>query len=580
MVFLAKYIRKYGKPFSLALLFVSCEALCDLLQPALISRVIDEGVANRDMGAVLRLGGWMLLVTAAGAVFASGRNIVASHVSQRFSAELRGDLFRKIQTLSFSNLDRFDKASLVTRLTNDVTQVQNFANGMMRIFAKAPILGIGSLIMAVRLSPSLSWVFAVVVPVVGLLIAVNLKVGFPLFAKVQGALDRLNGMMREYLAGVRVVKAFNRFGYESEKFGGVNADYRRKSETALRTMAVFNPLIALTVNFGIVAVIWLGGVGVGEGGMQVGHIVAFVNYMTQILFSLMMISMVFAMFVRAKASASRIGEVLAESNPMKWREGKRPKDGMGKVEFDGVSFHYGENDGEPVLKNVSLACSPGETVGIIGSTGAGKTTLVHLIPRFYDSAEGAVRLGGVDVKELDPGLIREKVAIVPQRTVLFSGTILDNIRFGNDKASMEEVEAAARIAQAHDFIVGTPDGYRTRLGQGGVNLSGGQKQRISIARALVRKPDILILDDCTSALDAATEERLKEALRAYSKSIACFVIAQRIASVMDADRIVVLENGEIAGIGTHAGLLAQNRIYREIYRSQIDKEMDAHASGE
>ena len=302
--------------------------------------------------------------------------------------------------------------------------------------------------------------------------------------------------------------------------------------------------------------------------------------MTQILFSLMMISMVFAMFVRAKASASRIGEVLAESNPMKWREGKRPKDGMGKVEFDGVSFHYGENDGEPVLKNVSLACSPGETVGIIGSTGAGKTTLVHLIPRFYDAAEGAVRLGGVDVKELDPGLIREKVAIVPQRTVLFSGTILDNIRFGNDKASMEEVEAAARIAQAHDFIVGTPDGYRTRLGQGGVNLSGGQKQRISIARALVRKPDILILDDCTSALDAATEERLKEALRAYSKSITCLVIAQRIASVMDADRIVVLENGEIAGIGTHAELLAQNRIYREIYRSQIDKEMDAHASGE
>jgi ATP-binding cassette subfamily B protein len=578
MRYLLPYIRKHGMLFLLALLFVSCEALCDLLQPTLISRVIDEGVAERDLGAVLRFGGVMLLVTAAGAVFASGRNILASRVSQRFSAELRGDLFRKIQSLSFINFDRIDKASLVTRLTNDVTQVQNFANGMMRIFAKAPILGVGSLIMAVRLNPELSWIFAVVVPVVGMLIALNLNIGFPLFAKVQASLDRLNGMIREYLAGVRVVKAFNRFDYETGKFAGVNAEYRGRSETALRVMAVFNPLIALTVNFGIVAVLWFGASGVSKGGMQVGHIVAFVNYMTQILFSLMTISMVFNMFVRAKASAARIGEVFAETNPMKWRD-ERFADGAagGKVEFENVSFSYGGADGETVLKSVSFACMPGETVGIIGSTGSGKSTLVHLIPRFYDATEGRVLVDGRDVSSVDPRLLRDKVAIVPQEAVLFSGTILDNIRFGNERATMEEVYEATRVAQAHEFISQAPEGYHTRLGQGGVNLSGGQKQRLSIARALVRKPSILILDDCTSALDPTTEAALKAALRTYAKGITCFVIAQRIATVMDADRIIVMENGEIAGIGTHEKLLKENRIYREIYRSQIGEEMESHA---
>jgi ATP-binding cassette subfamily B multidrug efflux pump len=576
--FMTKYMRKYGRPFCFAVLLVTCEAVCDLLQPTIMSRIVDVGVANNDMGAVLRFGGLMLLITAVGAFAASGRNIISSRVSQQFGAELRYDLFKKIQSLSFENIDRFDRASLVTRLTNDVTQVQNFVNGMMRIFAKAPLLCIGSLIMAARLNPYLSLVLVVVVPVVGALIALNMKVGFPLFTKVQKAMDRVNGIMREYLSGVRVVKAFNRFDYETEKFSRVNEDYQARSETAMRAMAIFGPGITLTVNFGIVAVIWLGGIRVNGGHMQVGQTIAFVNYMTQILFSLMTISMVFNMFVRAKASTGRIGEVFAEESRMTWNPGTEGRfRGKGRIDFENVCFSYG-NSGEPVLKSIELTCHPGETVGIIGSTGSGKTSLVSLIPRFYDADSGSVKVDGVDVRELDPRALRERVAVVPQKSVLFSGTILDNIRWGNENATQEEAEQAAKIAAAHGFISALPEGYDTRLGQGGVNLSGGQKQRLSIARALVCKPDILILDDCTSAVDAATEASIKQALKSYAENITCLLIAQRITSVMDADKIVVLDDGEIVGIGTHQSLMNDCRVYREIYRSQIGKEAGRNAA--
>lgn len=578
--YVAKYVRKYGLPFVFGFLLVLGEALCDLLQPTIMSRIVDEGVATKNLTTVFHFGGLMLLVTAAGALAASGRNIVASRVSQSFGAELRSDLFRKIQTLALSSIDRFDRASLVTRLTNDVTQVQNFVNGMMRIFAKAPMLCIGSLIMAARLNPHLAVILVIVVPVVGLLIALNMKVGFPLFTKVQSAMDRLNGAMREYLSGVRVVKAFNRFDYEVDKFGKINDEYQMRSTTALRAMAVFNPAIALAVNLGIVAVVWLGGVRVDAGRMQVGHVIAFVNYMTQILFSLMMISMVFTMFVRAKASAGRIAEVLAAESGASWNPAASlPPGGKGRIDFVDVSFAYDGPSGPPALRSINLTCLPGERIGIIGSTGSGKSTLVSLIPRFYDATEGSVRIDGVDIRELDPRLLREKVAIVPQQTVLFSGTILDNIRWGKEDATEAEVEQAARTAAAHDFIAALPDGYRTRLGQGGAGLSGGQKQRVSIARALVRKPDILILDDCTSALDATTEAAIKESLRTYARGLTCLLIAQRITSVIDMDRIVVLDDGAIAGIGTHDELMAGCRVYREIYRSQIGKEVEQHAAG-
>ncbi|MCY9590835.1 ABC transporter ATP-binding protein [Paenibacillus chitinolyticus] len=588
-----KYISKYWKPFSAAVAFLTLEALCDLTLPTLMSKIIDVGVGGKQMDYVWRMGGIMLLVTALGAISASVRNVISSHVSQKFGAELRSDLFRKIQSLSFENIDRFDRASLVTRLTNDVTQVQMFVNGLMRVFVKAPLLCIGSLIMAARLNPPLSVILAVVVPVVGILIAINMKVGFPYFIKVQQALDRVNGIMREYLSGVRVVKAFNRFDYEVGKFGRANEEYRSRSVTAMRVMSAFNPGITLTVNFGIVAVLWLGGLRVDQGQMQAGHIIAFVNYMTQILFSLMLISMVFNMFVRARASAGRIGEIFAEENTMAAQipvttaaggssasSADKPASGTltgmqtgGSVEFENVTFSYEGASGEPVLRRITFSCEPGQTVGIIGSTGSGKSTLVSLIPRFYDAVSGTVKVNGTDVRELEPSRLREKIAVVPQKTVLFTGTVADNLRWGKEDASPEEMEHAARMAEAHEFIAASPEGYETRLGQGGVNFSGGQKQRLSIARAIVRKPDILILDDCTSAVDAATEARIKDALKKYAEGLTCLLIAQRITSVMDADKIVVLDRGEIVGSGTHDELLGSCRVYREIFQSQMGKEV-------
>ncbi|MFD2370201.1 ABC transporter ATP-binding protein [Brevibacillus sp. GCM10020057] len=569
-----KYIKKYGVIFCVSLVFLTVEALCDLLQPTIMSRIVDIGVANRDLDYVLSTGGLMLGVTAVGAVAASMRNLLSTYVSQNFGAQLRSDLFQKVQTLSFESIDKFDRASLVTRLTNDVNQVQVFVNGMMRIFVKAPLTCIGGLVMAVQLNARLAVVLAVVVPVVGLFIFLNMKIGFPFFTKVQQSLDKVNGVMREYLSGVRVVKAFNRFDFEVGKFKSANEELQSKSVSATRVMSVFSPAIMLTVNLGIVAVLWMGGLAAERGDIQVGHIIAFTNYMTQILFSLMLISMVFNMFVRAKASAARIGEVLGEENRMTWDHSAAAEDARkGRVDFEHVSFSYAGEQGEPVLKNITFSCLPGETVGIIGSTGSGKSTLVSLIPRFYDATEGTVRVGGVDVRQIDPKRLREKMAIVPQKTTLFTGTVRDNIRWGKEDATDEEIEQAARMAQAHDFLMRTADGYEARVGQGGINFSGGQKQRLSIARALVRRPEILILDDSTSAVDVATEARIKEALREYAKGLTCILIAQRITSVMDADKIVVLDQGEIVGIGTHASLLATCRVYQEIFHSQLGREV-------
>lgn len=559
----------------ISFVFLALETISDLLQPTIMARIVDEGVANRDMAHVLKMGGLMLLITAGGAVAATFRNLMASHVSQNFGAELRSDLFRKIHSLPLADVERFDRASLVTRLTNDVNQLQMFVNGMMRIFVKAPLLCIGSLIMAVQLNLQLSVVLAVVVPLVCLLIAINMKLGFPRFAGVQQALDRVNGVMREYLSGVRVVKAFHRYDYETAKFNKANEELQSTSIAAARVMSVLGPAVMLVVNLGIVAVLWLGGLGVQRGDIQVGHVIAFTNYMTQILFSLMMISMVINMFVRARASAGRIGEVFAAKNNMSWEEpAAQPAAGQkGRIDFEKVSFSYDGEGGELVLKEISFSCLPGETVGIIGSTGSGKSTLVNLIPRFYDATAGTVRIDGVDVRRIDPAKLRERIAVVPQKTVLFTGTVMENIRWGKEDATPEEVEEAARIAQAHAFVSAAPDGYESRVGQGGVNFSGGQKQRLSIARALVRKPEILILDDSTSAVDAATEARIKQALRSWTRGLTCILIAQRISSVMDADKIVVLDNGELAGLGTHEELLQNCRVYQEIYQSQMGREV-------
>jgi ATP-binding cassette, subfamily B, multidrug efflux pump len=581
MKFLNKYIQKYWKLFLAAVSCLMVEALCDLMQPTIMSKIVDVGVAGKDMNYVLRMGGLMLLVTAIGAFGAISRNILATNVSQRFGTDLRSDLFRKVQTFSFDNIDKFEGASLVTRLTNDVTQVQNFANGLMRIFVKAPLVGIGSIIMAVRLNPQMSLIMMAVVPVIVVLIATSMRIGYPFFSKVQKALDRVNSVMREYLSGVRVVKAFNRFHYETERFERTNEELVSVSTKAMRIMATFTPGISLTVNLGIVAILGLGGIRVNSGKMQVGQIIAFTNYMTQILFSLMMISHIFMTFVRAKASAERLEEVFKEENNMHVL--KKPllfSEVKGRVDFEEVCFSYAGTSGEPVLKNITFTCMPGETVGIIGSTGSGKSSLISLIPRFYDTTSGRVKVDGVDVRHLDPEKLREIIAVVPQKTMLFTGTILDNIKWGKDNSTLKEVEEAALVAQAHNFISAFPEGYETLLGQGGVNLSGGQKQRVSIARAMVRKPEILILDDSTSAVDVTTESKIRESLRSYSEGLTCLIIAQRITSVMGADKIIVLDNGEMAGIGTHEELMHSSEIYKDIFRSQIGKELMQNGAGQ
>ena len=570
MKFFNKYVHKYWKLFCIAVACLTVEAGCDLMQPTIMSKIIDVGVAGKNMDYILKMGGVMLFVTLVGATSAVSRNIISSNVSQKFGTELRYDLFEKIQNLSFENIDKFDGASLVTRLTNDVTQVQNFVNGLMRIFVKAPLLCIGSLIMATRLNAHMALILVAIVPVVGLLIAINMKIGYPFFVKVQKALDRVNSVMREYLSGVRVVKAFNRFGYEKKRFEKANKEQADAAITAMKVMAIFSPGVTLTVNLGIVTVIWLGGIKVNNGSMHVGEIIAFINYMTQILFSLMMISFVFNTFVRARASAERIGEVFSLKNPRDNQLKTVTEFGVkGKIQFEHVYFSYAGAGGDPVIKDISFVCMPGETVGIIGSTGSGKSSLVSLIPRFYEVTSGTIKVDEVNIKDIDSKVLRDKIALVPQKTVLFTGTVTDNIKWGKEDANEEQIQEAAKVAQSHEFISTFPEGYNTKLGQGGVNFSGGQKQRVSIARALIKKPEILILDDCTSAVDVATEEKIREALKKYSVGLTSLIIAQRITSVIAADKIIVLDNGVAVGMGKHEELMESCRVYQDIFHSQL-----------
>ncbi|MBU3180825.1 ABC transporter ATP-binding protein/permease [Clostridium psychrophilum] len=573
MGYLKGYAHKYGLKFCIAVFFVIFEAFCDLMQPTIMSKIVDVGVANKNLNYVIQMGVIMLIIAGVGAISACIRNVISSNVSQKLGTDLRYDLFKKIQEFSFENIDKFEGATLVTRLTNDVTQVQNFVNGLMRIFVKAPIVGIGSIIMAARLNLHLSIILFAIVPVVAILIYFNMKIGFPYFIKVQKSLDSVNGVMREYLSGVRVVKAFNRFKYETERFENKNTLLTHNSATAMKITSIFTPIIGFIVNIGIILVIWIGGIYVNIGSMHVGQIIAFTNYMTQILFSLMMVTNVFTMFVRARASSERISEVFSEKNSM--INGNRIVDNSkyrGRVDFKHVSFSYNK-DKEPILKDISFTCKPGETVGIIGSTGSGKSTLVNLIPRFYDVLSGEIKVNGVNIKELDIKSLREKIAIVPQKALLFSGTILENMKWGSDKASFKEIKEALKVAEASDFIDKLPEGYNEKIGQGGVNFSGGQKQRISIARALVKKAEILIIDDATSAVDTDTEVKIRASLKKYAKDLTCILISHRITSVMRADKIIVIDNGEIKGIGSHTELLKSCEIYNDIFLSQIGKEM-------
>jgi len=570
--YLKKYIKKYKKQFLIAIIFIVLETMGDLIQPTIMSKIIDMGVKRGDMDYVLKLGGLMFLMTAIGASFAVIRNIVSSKVSQNFGADLREDLYIKIQGFSFDNVDEFQDASLITRLTNDVNQIQNFSHGMMRIFIKAPVIGIGSIVMAFLLNPKMALILVGVLPIVAVIISLNLKISYPIFTNIQRSLDKVNGVMREYLAGIRVVKAFNRFNYEKSRFRTVNNDLRKINLKGMRIVAVFNPLVALVVNMGIVLVLWFGGLRVNAGEMEVGKIMAFVNYMTQVLFSLIMMTRILNIFIRAKASSERIGEVFAAEDTIIMNENPIPfKDIKGRLEFDQVGFKY-HNTSKYVLENINFSINPGETLAIIGSTGSGKSSLINLIPRFYDVTEGKVKIDGIDVKDIGLDELREKVAIVPQKVLLFTGSIADNIRWGDENAGDEDVEEVAKITHAHDFILSFNEGYNTYLGQGGVNLSGGQKQRISIARALIKKPRILILDDSTSAVDLITEKNIRSGLKEYLKDTTTILIAQRITSVMDADKILVMDRGKIVGQGRHDELMKESEVYKDIYYSQLGKE--------
>ena len=574
---LATYLKPYRKWALLAPLLMLLEVAMDLTQPRLIQRIVDEGIAQGDMNLVLRTGLLMLGLAAIGALGGMSNGVAAEQVVQGAGADLREALFRKVQSLSFGNLDHLGTGPLVTRLTNDVTQTQEATMMMLRMAARSPFLMAGSLIMAILTSPQLTYLPLVLILVEVIVVMLVVRRATPLFTQMQTRLDALNEVMQENLAGVRLVKAFARADHEQERFGGANERLAWQAITAMRTSASMFPFMMITVNLGVVGVLWFGGVEVTRGTMQVGQIIAFVNYLLTTLFSLMMVSQLVIQFARAGASANRIAEVL-DSEP--WVQDRpdalRELTPRGRVAFEDVTFGYDGNGSEAVLRGISFVAEPGETVALLGTTGAGKSSLVHLIPRFYDVTEGRVTLDGVDVRDVSQETLRRHIGVALQEAVLFSGTIRDNIRYGRPEATDDEVVAAAKAAQAHDFIMGFPEGYDTILGQRGVNLSGGQKQRLAIARALLVKPAVLILDDSTSAVDVETEGKIQEALEEQMKHCTSLVIAQRVSTVLSADKILILDDGRIAAEGTHETLLKASPIYREICESQLGNGVNGH----
>jgi len=501
----------------------------------------------------------------------------ASKASVNFAADVRRDVYKKVQKFSFSNIDRFSTGSLITRLTNDVTQIQNMVNMLLRMCLRSPGMLIGALIMSITMNPSLATVLAVTIPLLILVQVTVIRLGFPRFSRMQTTVDSLNNKIQEDLTNARVIKSFVREDFEIDRFAQANRNLKDAALSALRIMIAMMPMMMLLMNLTTVAVVWFGGRQVIGAEMGVGDLTAFINYVTQILMSLMMLTMVFMNSSRALASARRISEVLDETVDLN-DDNASCKDAVvsrGDVEFRNVSFRYYKTSEEKVLDTINLRINAGETVGIIGSTGCGKTTLVSMIPRLYDVDEGEVLVDGINVREYSLANLRNGVGMVLQKNVLFSGTIEENLRWGDENASMDQISAAAQNAQADSFVRSFTEGYDTVLDQGGTNVSGGQKQRLCIARALLKKPKILILDDSTSAVDTATEARIRETFRNELKDSTKIIIAQRITSVMDADKIIVLNEGRITGVGSHDELLKSNQEYQEIYYSQMDRKEEA-----
>ena len=557
-----KYARPYLSAFIIGPCLMIMEVLGEIMLPKLMSLIINYGVAERNSGYILQTGLLMVGVAYLMALSGIGGAYFSAKASICFTSDLRRDLFARVQEFSFQNIDDFSTGSLVTRLTNDIQQIQMVMMMILRLALRAPGMLIGALIMAFLMNYRLAMIILVVIPVLGGIIAMILVTAYPRFGIMQTKLDKLNSGIQEALVNVRVIKSFVREDFEKERFRLANEDLQS------------NSLLAMNVT--TLAVVWYGGNLIIGGRMQVGDLTAFTTYIVQILMSLMMLSMVFLQSSRAMASVKRIHEVMQTEIRLTDREAgqKDKKVTLGKVEFCDVSFRYRENAGDEVLSRISFTAEPGQVTGIIGATGSGKTSLVQLIPRLYDVTAGRVLVDGVDVREYSLQNLRDGVAMVLQKNVLFSGTIEENLRWGNEDASDEELRSFARTAQADDFIRSFPEGYGTDMGQGGVNVSGGQKQRICIARALLKQPKILILDDSTSAVDTATEARIRECFSATLEHTTKIIIAQRIGSVEEADQILVLDEGRIIGRGRHEELLASCKAYQEIYYSQRDRERE------
>ena len=571
------YARPYARYFVIGPLCMIVEVLGEILLPSLYGSIVNVGIAEQNVWYIAGVCGLMILTAVLMMTGGVGGAYFASKASVNYAADLRRDVYSKIQKFSFANIDRFSTGSLVTRLTNDVTQIMNMINMLMRMCLRAPGMLIGALIMTIAMNPSLAVVLAVSIPLLAVIIVTVVRTGFPRFTRMQAKMDGLNNKIQEDLTNVRVIKSFVREDFEKERFAQANGDLKSTTMRALSVVIMMMPAMMLVMNFTILAVIWFGGQQVIGGTMAVGDLTAFINYVTQILMSLMMLTMVFMNSSRTVASARRISEVLDEKIDLTDERAAHRELSVarGEVEFKNVSFRYYKTSDEKVLDNINLTIRPGETVGIIGSTGCGKTTLVSMIPRLYDVDEGEVLVDGIDVRDYDLVKLRDGVGMVLQKNVLFSGTIEENLRWGDADAPMEAIAEAVKSAQADDFIRKFPEGYQTVLDQGGTNVSGGQKQRLCIARALLKRPKILILDDSTSAVDTATEMRIRAAFRNELRDSTKIVIAQRVTSVMDADKIVVMDEGRITGVGTHAELLASNREYQEIYYSQMDRKEEA-----
>ena len=561
----------YKKALILAPLLVIVDVACEIVQPDLMSKIVDVGIGHKNLPYILQTGGLMLVLSVIAIAANVGNIYYSSHASVGFAAEIRKGMFKKIQEFSFSNLDKFSSASLTTRLTNDVNIMQEVIMMSLRLLIRAPLMLLFAVVIAININAQLALVIAVAIPVLGISMYVILHKGFPYFEQMQLRLDKVNAVVQENLINVRVVKSFVREDFEKGKFGLTNNELCEMAVRASGMVVMILPVMQFVMNISIVAIVWFGGNAIISSSFQVGQLMSFITYITQILMSLMMLSMTIMTFSRARASSDRILEILntevdITDSPEAKEKGLLVK--RGKVEFRNVFFKYHPDAEAYVLKDINLVVNAGETVAVIGATGSAKSTLVQLIPRLYDVSKGQVLIDDIDVRDYTLTNLRNNLKLVLQQNELFSGTIKQNLKWGNPLATDDEIISAAKDAEAHDFIMAFPLGYETVLGQSGINISGGQKQRICIARAILKKPAILILDDSTSAVDTATEARIRASFGSHLKDTTTFIITQRLSSIRSADRIILLDDGAVIGSGTHGELLKSSLVYQDIYHSQ------------